>query len=743
MGTSIDLTFNGNLIFIHIIILLIAFGLAWLTYRDPNPPIGTVLKYFLLFIRAAVLAIVMAALLEPIMSLINRRSEEPVVAVMVDQSNSMTISDTYGDASAGTDEIPRQEVARSILEGNDGLLSKLRQQAEVKTYQFAKSTESDAEFSGSPNESNLGQALEYVDEDLVEQNLSSIIMISDGINNAGSDPTRVARSVKAPIYTVGIGNPEERKDIAISRFLTNETAYVDNEVPLEVTVRSNGFDNVRVPVQILWNDQVVAEDHLILQGGSMEQKLMLRFVPSEPGEQHYVLKIPVQEDELLAPNNVRDFVVNVLKSKIQVLHIAGRPSYDYGFLHRYMMRDPNVEPTGLVLNKDGEFFPYRKEEGQRITNLPQNPDELFTYDLIILADVHRRYLSERFENLVVDFVQNRGGALLMLGGDDSFQGGNYTNSPIADILPVTMTGTTARMRTGTFPIQVTSVGDRQSLMQLNDDPAQNERIWQSLPPLQAYNQVKGLKPGAELLATFEGTQMNPAVALHRAGKGKVMAFMAATYWQWDFMMLGLSGSNEYSDRFWSNVVRWLVSRDDIERVNLITDKKVYRSGESVNLAVQVYDETFEPQTQAEVMVTIRADGASEIVQELVLIEQEPGRYVGMAENLPPGDYTAQAIAEKNNIELGTDNTGFTVSEYSLEYENIQMNEPLLTSVAKNSGGAYFTPANVGELINSLKLEERIRESSRDIVLWDHPGMFLTLMILLGLEWLLRKRRGLA
>ncbi|OQY28364.1 MAG: hypothetical protein B6244_07615 [Candidatus Cloacimonetes bacterium 4572_55] len=750
METTFDFHFNSTHIFPILLVLLISLGIAWWTYRKPNPPIGNRMKYFLLTLRMLTLTAVLLALLEPLLSVITRYVEPPVIALLVDKSNSITVLDQYDDLEIVPAEmdVSRDSLMSIILSGKNGLLEKLEKSGTVKQYRFAKDTElkTSQPFSISRNESNLSRALQTIDQELVEENLTAIVMLTDGVTNAGADPNRFARSSRAPIFTVGIGDPNERKDIAISGFLTNQTAYVDNEVPVETTLRSNGFDNRQISVQIIQDQKVVAEENVILKGSSMEQKVMLRFTPTEPGDQKYRLRIPVQEGELISQNNNRDFVVKVLKSKIQVLHIAGRPSYDYSFLQRTFERDPNVEPTGLVMRKNGNFYPYKtaREGNKALTaRLPQTQDELFKYDLVILADIHRRHLGESLERLLVEFVRDRGGALLMLGGDHSFQGGNYYQSPISELLPVTLAATTGSMKKGAFPIQLTNQGNRHALLMLEDNPEPDARIWQRLPPLNGYNQVKGVKTGAELLATVEGNQLTPLLTLSRSGKGKTMAFAATGYWQWNFKMVGVSGTAEYSDRFWSNVIRWLVSREGINQVNLATDRKVYRNGETVNFSCQVYDQRFEPQTEADVVLTISKKGSDEILHESNMIDREEGRYLGQSDNLMPGDYTAEVTAQKGEAKFGSDRQSFTVSEYSLEYENTQMNETLLKQIAQNSDGKYFTPNRVGELPEHLILSERMKESGRDIVLWDHPGFFLLVMLLLGIEWTLRKRRGLA
>ena len=741
MDTTLNLTFNNQHIIFHLLIFLVSFGIAYLSYKEPNPPITRRLKYFLLTLRSLILALVIGALLEPLLSIINKYNEEPVVAVLIDQSESMEIDDVPAGPQSSADMQKRIEVAAHLVYGKNGISPALDEKSEVKVFGFAKNAEpvTNSVIKNTRSETNIGQALKFVDDALVEHNLTSIILITDGSNNSGIDPVRQAAGLKAPVYTIGVGDPTERKDISISRFLTNETAYVDNDIPVEVTIRSNGFDNTKIPVQIFWADKLMAEDFLILKGNSMEQKIVLHFVPTEPGDHKFTLKIPVQKDEFITQNNNRDFVVKVLKNKIQILQIAGRPSYDFSFLQRYMKRDQNVETTSFILKRDGTFSLLKDSGVPKFNHLPRTEAEINEFDIVLLMDIQRRNLGDKFEALVKDFVNIHGGALIMLGGEDSFGNGGYQTSPLNEILPVSMKMVN-KLKTGSFPLQFTTISLNHALTQLDDNQEVSQRIWQSLPPITGYNTTEA-RPGAEILATVENNF--PAIAIQRFGKGKVMAMPITSFWQWDFLMVGVQGNNKYSDRFWSNSIRWLVSRDDINQVNLTTDKRIYRSGESVNFAIQVYDETFKPVDLAEVKVFIQNTSDNDAKTEVIALEKETGNYVGVMENLMPGDYKALATATKGSIKFGRDEETFTISEYSLEFENTQAYEPLLREIAQASNGNYYRPSEMDQLVNSVKLTERVKTTSYDIVLWDHPWLFFSLIILLCFEWIMRKRQGLA
>lgn len=736
METSFDLTLNSSYIGFQLIVLILAIGLAWLTYRQPNPPITNRLKYFLFGVRVLVLVLVIGAVMEPLLSILRSYEEEPLVVVLLDQSNSMTITDKIDG-----EDIKRADLAREVIFGDRGLVAELSQPADIATYGFAKSTEENAMtgLNTSSSETDLAQALKFIDDTYADRNLSGMIVLSDGSNNSGNDPARLAASLKVPVHTIGVGDPAERKDISISRFLTNETAYVDNEIPVEITIRSNGFDNTAVPVQILWDEKIMAEESVILQGSSMEQKIMLRFVPTEPGDHKFTLNIPIQDDEFIPQNNRRDFVVRVLKSKIQVLCLAGKPSYDYGFLIKYLRRDPNVEPTGLVAQKGGGFYALSTPDNPTLQDIPRTESQLLEFDLVILVDIPRQALGQNFEDLLTSYVREHGGALLMTGGRNSFADGGYETSPLSEILPVNLPRG-QRLQSGPFPIVLAGPGAQHAITMLDENPEINRRVWQSLPPLTGFNPTEA-KEGVELLAVIQG--QFPALALHRIGSGKVMAMPVTSFWQWDFLMVGVQGNHEHSDHLWSNIIRWLVSRDDVDRVNLKTDKRVYRSGESVELAVQVYDETFQPVSQADVTVTFKHEDDDRLQPEIMALEQEPGRYQTTLENLSPGDYRVVASAHKNESQLGTDTESITISEYSLEYENTQMNEPLLKSIAQNSGGSYVAAADFADILPQVNLSKRQRTSTSDVILWDHPGLFIILIVLLGIEWIMRKRRGLA
>jgi hypothetical protein len=85
--------------------------------------------------------------------------------------------------------------------------------------------------------------------------------------------------------------------------------------------------------------------------------------------------------------------------------------------------------------------------------------------------------------MVVEFVSSRGGGFMMLGGRNSFSGGRYQNSPIADILPVQLSPENNTPILERLKIALTPYGRTHNLMKLTPDASANVKQWTDLPPL--------------------------------------------------------------------------------------------------------------------------------------------------------------------------------------------------------------------------------------------------------------------
>ena len=69
--------------------------------------------------------------------------------------------------------------------------------------------------------------------------------------------------------------------------------------------------------------------------------------------------------------------------------------------------------------------------------MPTTLADLQRYDAIVLQNVPSEMVSTEQQKMIVKYVTDLGGGLVMIGGPDSFGAGAWTNTPIDNILPVT------------------------------------------------------------------------------------------------------------------------------------------------------------------------------------------------------------------------------------------------------------------------------------------------------------------
>jgi hypothetical protein len=726
--SGIGLDISGSHLLAIVASLLVAVGIAYWTYRRTNPPLPRGLKILLFALRAMAIGLLAFVLLEPILSLVWRRMEEPVVALLVDTSVSMSIS-----------EGPRSRLAQAQGFLGSSALEEISSQNRLQTYCFAEDLTSWGEDSlrAEGLATDMARALEGVKAELSEENLSAVVILTDGANNLGRNPAHLAGLFGLPIYPVGVGSADPRRDISLKEVQVNEVVYVDSRVPVEVTIQSQGLEGVTVPLVLSDGRESLDSKQVTLGGEGREQKVQLEFIPREVGIKRLGLSIPLQDGELAAENNQRDLSVKVLQSKIRVLLVWGSPSWDFAFLRRSLERDPNVQLTPLAMKKGTGYF---------LSAFPQSESQLLKHDVVILGDLSVERLGALQQEWLYRFVAEGGRGMLLLGGP-GFRFG--PGSPLLDLLPWNITAGRVKVVEDRFSAQLTPAGRVHPVMALTEDVLDVEDIWQDLPPFLGLNQFGPIKPGAAVLAVHSLLQAEdrrvPIVAVQPVGMGKVIMVAAYPLWRWDFMLQGLGKNGRVYDRFWSNIIRWLTTREEGQLVRVVPESNVFRSGQGIAFRARLFDESYRPMDRAQVKVTVTKKGTPGQVEaqgDLFESGRRDGRYQGELGVLSPGEYVYRAEVLLGGQQVGEAEGEFLVEEYSLEFDRVELNEPLLRAMAEVSGGSYFTLDDVQELPDRLRFESRQASHKREIELWNHPGMLVVLVLILAAEWTIRKRNRL-
>ncbi len=686
----------------------------------------------LITLRIAAAGLLLAILSEPVSRMLLERSESPGLAVLVDASASMGLSDRLGK---------RDEVLSGVL--NSEALNTLKTSHQVRSYRFSEDLApllegEDDSLSTDGTGTDLGAALSFLENSSRPDRFAAAILVTDGNFTVGRDPLRVAEDLDIPIYTVGIGDTLGIRDLSLPRITANDVVYAGSNVPVEVVVRGRGFSRVRVPVTLREDGRILQSAEVTLDGQDGEQTAVFHIVPETEGVHSYQVEVPELDGEITPRNNRRTLTIKVLKSRLRILYIEGSPRTDLGFLRRALEKDANLEVTSLVFRPDGETFP---------VPMPSSRMEWFSYDLVILGSIAHDRLQP-WVPYIVSFVEEKGGGLIALGGPRSFEMGGYAGTPVGNLMPFHIPASARGMTAGPFVPATTPDGSTHPITRLDDDPVESERLWIELPPLPGMNQVGPAKPGATVLATNPtwrtSEEDTPVIAVHRYGQGKVLAIAAQGLWQWDLMMWGSGGTNAAYERLWNNAVRWMTVREGSRRIRVASDKLQYRGGETVRFDGQIYDENYRPVDHADLSVTVRSelDGEGALQLDLTSTGQGFGRYAGRLQFLSTGEYRFDATAELNGVPLGSDSGGFVVGEAGGEFERTRMNRKLLAQLSDMTGGRFYLASEIGSMAEDLSFEEIIVQETRTYSWWNHPAMLMLLIGLLTTEWLIRRYLGM-
>jgi len=373
---------------------------------------------------------------------------------------------------------------------------------------------------------------------------------------------------------------------------------------------------------------------------------------------------------------------------------------------------------------------------------PKKKEDLFAYKGLILGSVESTFFSQDQMKNIVDFVSNRGGGFLMMGGRNSFSGGRYENSPIADILPVQMAAGDRTPIIGRLKLAITDYGKTHPLMKLMPDAAANVKQWNDLPALNDFNRTLDAKLGAIVLAKGLSEQKSGdpiLLAFQRYGRGRSMALTTGTTWHWRMEM---DSKDQTFNLFWKQIARWLVNTSP-DPVMITSDKDTYLPGESVRLSADVSNKSFERMNNAKVVAKVtNPDGVTEAIP-LDWNGAAEGTYQAELNATAPGVYQVEVDATQGTENLGSNHASFQVEDRPVEFYNASLDSRLLQSVATSTGGRYYPLSKLGDVADDAQYVEGETSFIEQKELWDVPFLFMLLCMTLGGEWFWRKRKGLA
>ncbi|MBI1807231.1 MAG: hypothetical protein HYR76_09300 [Ignavibacteria bacterium] len=718
---SISIALSGSLA-LFILLFLVCIGLTILFYRYTLPPLPTSRRIALSVFRGIALTLLLLMMFEPVFRFVSTNEQPPTVAILIDDSQSMTIRDGSGDRAA---------TVRQFLQAKpfSGLPSGVR----VKYFTFSSkliatpTTVPDSIlFKGEIT--NLSDVLAQLKDQVTKENIQAVALISDGNYTAGKNPLYDAQAVAIPISAVGVGDTTEQKDVLVTRVITNNLAYAETRVPVDVTIKSSGYSGDNVEVTVAEGSTVLDRKVIALKEGTQEYPVRLFVEPKEEGMKKYSVGVSKLPGELTERNNVRSFFMKVLKSKLRVMLIAGAPSPDVAAIRQALVEDQHLSVRALVQKGSNEFY-----DGTLTRSTVDSTDCIVFIGFPSSATTNE---TLKLLSLVIDQETK---PILFINSKTTDYSKLQTFAPL---LPFMWSGVSTG-EVSVFP----SVVERQKnnpLITLEGSASADG--WQQLPPIYKTQTVFRTKPEADVIAAVKIQNIvltEPLIATRNINRRKSFAITGHGVWRWRLLAQNNPSTEKIFPLLMTNAVRWLTTKEEDKNVRVVSTKESFTTAEPIEFTGQVYDDQLHPVDNAEMRVELSRGNEK---FQIALNAVGNGRYEGSLEGVGEGDYTFTVKATADGKVYGEDRGKFSVGQMNVEFLETKMNKQLLEQMAFQTGGKYYDIANTRELKNGLvsgrKLEPKELVQSSEIELWNWKYLAAIVILLFALEWFLRKRSGM-
>ncbi|MGZ3485516.1 MAG: VWA domain-containing protein [Isosphaeraceae bacterium] len=767
--------------------------IIWLYRREGKS--SAFYKYLLAGIRICLLLLLVFMLSEAVLSV--QRTGLPYLTIMIDDSASEQIADQYerpetraalqtlasqaaapalpsspARAPAGEGpaaDVTRIEIAKGlVLQDKARLIQELQKQHKVRLYLVSNSARLLAEVDrpaeimpaadklravqGTGSQSRLGDATRQVLTELRGAPPSAIVLLSDGQTTEG-EPLAKAAELSArkgvPLFTIGLGSAEPARDLELTELLVDDVVFVDDAVRFQAKLLARGFQGQKVVVRLMERDATSADPKAARELASTEveapadgqpRRVELVYRPKTTGERTFILEIEPKPRELQVENNRIERVVTVRKEKLKVLLVESEPRYEFRYLKNYLEREETIDLGVVLLSSDPE---YSEQDRSALPTFPAAKDELFAFDVVIVGDADPGFLSHSQMQNLTEFVTDKGGGILFVAGE-SFNPLAYRGTPLELLLPIELADARNPTAVGnainSYRPELTVEGRASPIFRFGKSEADSALIWQGLPDLFWYFEAPRKKPAALVLAehpTATGSEGKLALDLYQfAGAGKAMFHAFDDTWRWRFR-----AGDRHFGRFWVQAIRFLARSKLVgqRQAEIQTDRRRYERGQPIRLRVRFPNPGLAPAVGS-VTVQIERNGLG---PRKVTLNQVPGTrnvFEGALPQTPEGDYDVRLLPPPI-LDGPIPTATFRVEAPASEFERVQMNEPELLRVAAATGGKFYTPLTADTLLQDLPKPSKVPlDTDPPIPLWNTWPVLSLFLILITLEWVLRKRK---
>lgn len=775
---------------------VVCFGAAALAalWSAFSAPVSWTQRFAVGFFQVAGFALLALCLLEPAARRVLPIPQANSFVILVDRSRSLDIRDQASGNATRADRL------RHLLVEDDRWQAALADSFDLRRFYFDRqltAVNDFADYQASASGSALGTSLEALARRLQGKSCAGILLFTDG-NRTDSGPLPLIPGV--PIYPVQIAGKAVR-DLSIKQVHVSESNFEAAPVIVTVEAEAQGFAGSTVVAELLNQAGEVVRSESV--AGIVDNKrFVVRFEdrPVGSGPHFYTVRVrDRQEKELMRrgkggeatyANNVRVIAVDRTRGPYRILYVAGRPNWELKFLDRALAEDEEIELLKLLrVAKREPKFSFRGRAGESSNPLfrgfnnldeaeaaaydepvlitlpngheglaklerkfPVSAEQLYSFSAVILDDIEADFFTPDQQALLQQFVAERGGTLLMLGGIGSFEHGQYDRTPIGQMLPIYLNRGEATAAEGSFRWDLTREGFLQPWMRLRSTESQETERLRGMPAFEVYSSARTVKPGATVLAQVrdEDGTVRPGLVVQKFGKGNTAALLVGDFWRWQMKR----PDHDDLSKFWRQLNRWLVA-DVPQRLEVEVNRNDMTT---ISARIEVRDEKFTRLDNARVTAEIAylaadtggnpentggSDKTSILTLEATPSEREAGVYLLTYTPGQAGPYRITWTATASDgTEIGKRTSGWISQPDLQELQEINANQAVLDELTMRSGGRILQPAELDSFARSVPVNSALATEVKFVPWWHQPVIFMTALGCLITAWGLRRWRGL-
>ncbi len=676
--------------------LLIGLLFAYIAYRKTSH-LEPRLRWFLASLRAVVIAVILGLLFFPLVRNLSYQLEKPIIIIA--QDNSLSVGHVQ---PAGFN---RQQYESDLQKLRDQLAAKY----ELKVYHFSDSVKTGFDFKNQGKLSNATALFNRLNDEYLNRNVGAVIMASDGIFNRGGSPLYDLNKLKAPVYTIALGDTIPKRDLRVANVNHNNLVYLNNEFTIEVQVEAFESKGELAKLRVFENGKQLQEKVVPIAGNAFATTVPMTIKANKLGLQKYTLQLSPLANEVSEKNNTQQIFIEVIDARQKVLIAAAGPHPDLSVIKQALSANKNYD-LKVVLGDD-------------LNSL--NPHDYGLLILYQLPDVQRNaaaFIGKMQQvNVPVWYVVGAQTDVNRFNALQKLVSINGAGTGIQEAFP------TVNTDFSTFGI----------------DPAAVKVIEDFDPLLAPFGKVMLNGIGFVALKQRIGKIKTDVPQLFFVNdNGRKSGYLIGEgLWRWKLSEAKDGLSNSVLNDLISKTVQYLAVKDDKRKFKVTPAKNTFEENENVLINAVLYNDSYVPLNTPDVSLQLKNE-AGKLYN--FLFSRTGTTYQLDAGMLPAGNYTfsaSTALGDKKYQAQGA----FYVNAMIAEYQQTIANHQLLYNMAIQTNGKLYLPANLLKIQQDIEKNDQIKTLSYEDLKYEElinfKWLFVMIILLLSLEWFFRKRNG--